>query len=539
MSSRRSAPSDSLLGDQRPRICHVPDYSSSTGDEAIELAALAGLYLDDWQQFILRHALGERPDGKWAARTVGLVVGRQNGKGAVLEARELAGLFLLNEQLIIHTAHLQKTATNHFKRLRNLIRAVPEFKRRVAKMPEGKGSEAIELNTGQTIYFATRSGGGGRGLTADLLVFDEAMYLTEMDRSALVPSMAARSMEGNIQTWYAGSAVDQEDRSMDGVPFAKVREAGIAKNRNTAFFEWSLDFDGPEKVPPEVAQDPASHRSTTPSYNKRISPEWIEHERTVEMSYRGFVVERLGVGDWPNTSEDAGRVIPRDLWAACAERDPEVRIQTGHAFAIDVNPDRTWGSIGVAGQRADGLWQFVVADRRRRTDWIVDRAAELGSDYPDAKFVVLSGGPAGNLIADLEERTIDVIAASGSDYGVACSGFYDAIDHRTARYPWPEPELDEALSGARKGAQEERAWTWSRKASTSADISPLVAVTLALWGAQTAEPEYATVLIVGDDEQQAADPESEPVGVRGPRILSQEDTTDCFACRVGGCTIHS
>ena len=76
---------------------------------------MAGLFLDDWQQFVLRHALGERADGKWAAQTVGLTVGRQNGKGSILEARELAGLFLLGEQLIIHTAHLQKTATQHFQ----------------------------------------------------------------------------------------------------------------------------------------------------------------------------------------------------------------------------------------------------------------------------------------------------------------------------------------------------------------------------------------------------------------------------------------
>jgi predicted amidohydrolase YtcJ len=61
--------------------------------EAVELAASAGLVLDDWQQHVLVSALGERPDalGTWAAFEVGLVVPRQCGKGGVLEARELAG----------------------------------------------------------------------------------------------------------------------------------------------------------------------------------------------------------------------------------------------------------------------------------------------------------------------------------------------------------------------------------------------------------------------------------------------------------------
>jgi hypothetical protein len=80
-----------LLGAQQPRILHVPDYVSSTGDEAVELAAMAGLDLDEWQQFVLHHSLGERADGKWAAFEVGIEVPRQNGKGGLLEARELAG----------------------------------------------------------------------------------------------------------------------------------------------------------------------------------------------------------------------------------------------------------------------------------------------------------------------------------------------------------------------------------------------------------------------------------------------------------------
>lgn len=472
------------LGAQRPRICHVPESSSSTGDEAIDLAAQAGLFLDDWQQFVLRKALGERPDGKWAAQTVGLVVGRQNGKGSILEARELAGLFLLDEQLILHTAHLQKTATQHFNRLKNLIRKTPHLNRRVAKMPEGKGSEAIHLKSGQTIFFATRSGGGGRGLTSDLIVFDEAMYLSDQDVNAIVPSLAARSMDANIQLWYTGSAVDQLDSSQDGVPFAKIREAGSAHHRNTAFFEWSLEFDEPGKVPDATLADPESQRVTNPGYNKRISPAWVEHERAVIMSRRGFAVERLGVGDWPDTTEDAGRVISRDAWIACAERDETQRIVKNHAYAVDVNPDRTWGSIAVAGQREDSLWQFAVADRRRRTDWIVTRCVELDCDTP-GEFAILGGSPAANLIPELEDAGLHVLELSGADYGVACSDFFDVIDERDARYPFPQQDLDDALSGARKGAQQEKAWTWSRKASTSADISPLVACTLALWDART------------------------------------------------------
>ena len=67
-----------------------------------------------------RIALGERADGKWSAPTVGLVVGRQNGKNSVLEARELVGLFLLGEKVIVHSALEQATSSEHFRRLLEL-----------------------------------------------------------------------------------------------------------------------------------------------------------------------------------------------------------------------------------------------------------------------------------------------------------------------------------------------------------------------------------------------------------------------------------
>ena len=104
---------------------------------------------------MLRHALSEREDGKWAAAEVGLLVPRQNGKGAVLAARELAGLFIVGEELIIHSAHEQATASDEFRRLLELIENTPELDRRVTKVVHGKGSEAIEVGH-QRIFFKTR-----------------------------------------------------------------------------------------------------------------------------------------------------------------------------------------------------------------------------------------------------------------------------------------------------------------------------------------------------------------------------------------------
>jgi hypothetical protein len=106
-SSNSSSPDDTpVYGHQQPRVLTVPQTRlSSAGQEAIDLAARAGLELDPWQQFVLDQGMSERADGNWSAFEVAVNVPRQNGKGGIIEARELWGLFIGGERLILHSAH--------------------------------------------------------------------------------------------------------------------------------------------------------------------------------------------------------------------------------------------------------------------------------------------------------------------------------------------------------------------------------------------------------------------------------------------------
>jgi hypothetical protein len=527
---------NAVLGAQRPRVSHIPEYVESSGDEAIELAALAGLELDDWQQYVLRHSPGERADGQWAAPTVGLVVGRQNGKGSILEARELAGLFLLGERLIIHTAHRQKIATNHFRRVRDLIKAVPEFHERVAKYSEGKGSEAIELKDGRRIEFATRMSGNARGLTADLIVYDEAMFLTESDRSAIAPTMAARSMAGNVQIWYVGSAVDEEDPAQDGVPFAQVRQSGINGLAGVAYFEWSAAGDDPDKVTEEMRRDPQAWAQANPGLGIRISAEWIETERTVEMGPRGFAVERLSIGAWPDPSLGAGRVISGEMWAAVVCEDKTHRIVGERTFALDLNPSRTWGAIDVAGPHAGKRWHVAVVEHKRSTGWIVPKCEALQEEYPESSFAYDTGGPVAKseIPAELRDAGVRVIELDTTDYAQACAGFYDAVDKGTLRYPAGEGALTDAVADARRQDMGD-GWKWSRRNSTSADITPLVAGSIALWAAKQVGGYTNVIFLDEEPDSDAAEIGTTPVPMQ---VLEPEDYTDCFGCRTGYCEVH-
>lgn len=487
------------LGSQEPRIRRVPEYHSTAGQEVIDVAALAGLHLDPWEQLALLDACGERPDGKWAAFEVGIKAPRQNGKGSILEARELAGLFVFGEQLLIHSAHEQLTATNHFNRLLNLIDGIPEFRRRMLKPIRGKGSEAIRLRTGQEILFKTRTGGGGRGLSGDFVALDEAMICPPETTGALVPTMAARSLHGNPQLWYAGSAVDQMNPKHDGIVFTRLKKRALAGVAGIAYLEWSADvqawlaarritFD-PKR--PEIDQvtiamlaDPKMWAQANPGLGIRISLEHIAREHSGALGAREFAVERLGIEDPPDDDDLETRVIAEDVWKELGDIESSIQPEAVKSFAVDVNPDRTWGSISVAGAREDGLQHIEVVEHKRGTGWILDRCIKLDEDHEGCRFALDARGPAAFLIQPFKDAGLTVIELSTQDYAQACGGFYDAADQARFRHI-EQAELDEALASA-KTAPLGDAWKWSRRQSTGADISPLVASTIALWASETA-----------------------------------------------------
>lgn len=477
-----------LLGDQRPRILWVPDHTpSGVGAEAVGLAEDVGLKLDDWEAFVLAASLNERGN-RWAAFETGLLVSRQNGKGAILEARELAGLFLLDEQLILHSAHEYKTAAEGFRRVLGLVENSDMLRRRVKQVRTSHGEEGIELRNGARLRFIARSTGSGRGFSGDCVILDEAQNLPDAAVEALMPTMSARP---NPQLWYTFTGADKALAPCDHI--ARVRRRGMAGgDPGLAYFEWSIDPHD-EYCPADCAKhdDPGNVRSwqrANPGLGIRISVEHVAREFAA-MSPEGFARERLGVGNWP-LAAGGWVVIGEDQWTALV--DPSSVVKDPVAIAANVSWDRSWGSVAIAGRRADGLFHGEVIDHRPRTDWIVARLAELQQRWRPLAVVVRSRGPAGFLVPELEAAGVEVANLSSTEGAQACGLLYQAVtDTRSLRH-LGQPELAAALGGAvRKPVGD--AWTWAAQDSGySAALSPLYALTDALWG-------YASRAHLGDD----------------------------------------
>jgi hypothetical protein len=492
MSLGRSARPTQLRGVQQPRSFWLPPSASSCGPEALEVCELGGIKFDPWQEIGFTGLLGERTDGTWSALEAGVEVSRQNGKGEIMLGRQVTGLFLLEEKVQIYSAHRFDTSLEAFRRLRQVVEETPDFDREVLRISKSHGEEGIELRRDRRIGFRTRAGGGGRGLTGDVLYLDEAMVLALALMGDLMPLLSARP---NPQIIYAGSAVNQLQHE-HGQVFARIRQRGLAGgDPRLAWMSWGEPpgEDGEELSPDEtehLADDPEAWARANPGLGIRVTRDFIEAERKT-LDPRNFAVERLGVGDWPDPDEAPDEeLFDREEWAAIADRSyGEESIDGPPVLVWDVSPDRSWASIGGAGFRPDGLMFIELIDRRRGTGWVAQRLADIALKQGVTEGNVLVDGrsEAASLIPAVEEALrFEVTVVSTSEYAEACGTFFDAVPQQTMRHGG-QPELDEAVFGAAERPLGE-ASAWGRKKS-STDITALVACTIARWGAARGEEE--------------------------------------------------
>ena len=417
--------------------------------------------MDPWQRWVLEEACAQRADGKWAAFEVGLVVPRQNGKGAVLEALELAALFLWGERLIVHSAHQFATAQEHFLRMQQLIEGCDDLADQL--LPGGKGivtangKEAIRLKSGARLKFVARSKGAARGFTGDRIILDEAYDLPERAVGAMLPALSSRP---NPQVWYTSSAPQS-----DSAVLHALRDRGIAGDERRLFFaEWGNE-------PGADPEDWDAIARGNPALGIRITPEFVEDEFRA-MGHLGdeFLRERLGI---PSAADSTAGVFGPGTWAACTDADSQ--IESGLTIALDVADAMAFSSFAAAGWRADGLLHGEVIERAPGTGWVVTAAQEL-TEHWGVPIALDPRSPAGGLVESLKEAGVDVVEVGDGEMPRACAALQEKVLDGTFRHLGQKP-LDDAVAGAQIRPVGD-AWRWSRT-SSRVDISPLVAVTIA------------------------------------------------------------
>lgn len=476
-------PAKPQLGVRLPQIKSVPPYRTSAGHEAVRLAATAGLVLDGWQQDFLVDALAERPDGRWACFECAVIVSRQNGKGAILEARVLAGLLLFGDRLILWSAHETKTAFEAFRRCEDLFMSDPELAKHVRSITKGNGKEEIALKNGSRLKFVARTKGSGRGFSADVVILDEAYALTGEQISAIYPTLSTRP---NPQIWYASSPPLD---GMTGEQLFKLRTRAESPDPGRlCYYDWGHPQVSLDTLDEIDLLDEDNWLVSNPAAGYRIPLEFIRDE-AITMPVVDFARERLGI--WPRQITAGAGVVDPKLWGSLvAEGRPQ-----DVAFAVDINPARTHAAIvavGLQQQNVDGerCYQIAVIDYRPGTEWLVPRLVELKKAWNPVAIGLDVKGPGGSLVLDLGKAGIkpsdDVDEPGRGDLVVptapqVAAGFGLFVDAVRQKLLWHSDDvvLNQALAGAvTRSLSGGSAWD---RGKGGPDISPLVAATLAYW----------------------------------------------------------
>lgn len=491
-----------------PAFFSAPPYALTLGPEVCDLCTDAGFEPDPEQALALDVLFAEDEHGLPAVFELAAVVARQNLKTGLFKQAALGWLFVTEERRIAWSAHEFDTAVEAFRDLTELITNTPMLSRRLAPgtangIYTARGSEAIELASGQRIKFKARTKSGSRGLTGDKTVLDEAFALTKQHLGAIMPIMSTRP---RAQIVYGSSACHEDSDVLRKI----VKRGRAGQSPRLGYLEYTVRCESDEcsHAPGTPGCNRCEYRDcdhepgtpgcamdredlwpmANPQAGRRISWQYLRDERNA-LDPAEFGRERMGWHDEP--AAEGGAIVSSDQWWSL--RDPGSEPVDPVSFGFYVSRDRTSAAIAVAALRADGKYHVEVVPAVRGktleslpgTSWIRGRLAELRAEWNPAEVVTDARSAAASLIPDLEEDG-PISTTSAQDMAAACGVLYDAIVEKRLHHRG-QAALARAVLGAKTRSLSD-AWAWDPKDPTT-DITQLLAVTCAIHGVRLREDE--------------------------------------------------
>lgn len=445
----------------------VPVGITNTGWPAVRRTCVdkMGVTFDEWQEGAGRVILAKREDGNLAAMIdgVGLSLPRQVGKTYLVGATVFALCVNQPGLLVIWSAHHSRTHDETFLALQGFagrVKVAPHIR----QVFTGSGTEEIKFHNGSRILFGARERGFGRGIPGvDVLIFDEAQILSDR---ALANMLATMNTSRFGLQLYIGTPPKPEDMSES---FTRMRtEARAGTLTDGAWIEFGADREA-------GGDDRQQWRRANPSYPLRTPAQSLQRLKR-KLTEADWLREGLGI--WDEDTKQA--VVPTVVWSSLATTDPPPQDAPPNALAVDMSHDRVIAIGACWGREAPRYVEVVALDRlldtREAEDWLVQRA---GRRIP---VVVDGASPAASMIPALRRRHVKVIVTGPADMAKACGGIYDAVMGRELVHAG-QSQVDDALAGARRrNIGDAGGWGWDRKDPTT-NIAPLVAITLAWFGA--------------------------------------------------------
>lgn len=444
----------------------------TTGRAVAVLARRFGVELMPWQRHVADVA-GERVNGRHAYSTVVVAVGRRAGK-SLLTFAELVTAAMGHRRRAWYTAQSRADAALTFRdEWVPLVESSPLSGAITCRMANGsEGFGFGRLGSRVRVFAPTPS--ALHGQAGDCIMFDEAWSHTALRGAELMvaarPLMATRP---GAQQWVLSAAGDID--SSWWVEWLETGRAAAAADRGegVAYFEWSADDPDADVDLDDPAVWVRAHPAVITPDNPTgtITLDWLAAEHALDRHafYRTYlnITDRSGLAASPfDPYTWASRALTAD-WSRAGQL----------VAAVDSAPEQESSSIVVAGVLGDGRIVVEVVDRRPGTSWVAGRVADLVDVWGVERVAIDRSGPAGAVWTELDVAGVPLADVGLRDVAAAAAGFVEAV--RTDRVAYrPHPELDAAVSAARRRPVGDGAWTF-RRVGAAADVSPLVAATLA------------------------------------------------------------
>lgn len=338
---------------------------------------------------------------------------------------------------------------------------------------KSNGREAIKWLGGGRITVKPPSRTGGHGGTPDAVDLDEAFAHRDGEaeqgvRPGMItkvsPQISVVSTAGTKDSVYLWGKVD-DLRARCSVPVPGSRVAGM---------EWSAPEDETDYA------NPAVWAACMPALGLTQPLEAVRSEFDA-MKLDEF--RRAYLNQWTSSVE---RLIPAASWELCLH--PQSSIVGEMWLAVDAAPGATAGArtaaIAVGGYNEQGVSHAEVVRAEPGLAWVADAVKDFTDRWQRVRRVYVDPkGTVGSIVPDIElASAVKLEQISAETMAAACGRFHEDVLAGSFAHIG-QASLDKAVDGAAKRTLLD-AWAFARRTSSS-DISPLVAVTLAHWATVT------------------------------------------------------
>lgn len=442
-----------------------------------------------WQQHVVDIAYEIDPEtGRLAYSELVLTVPRQSGKTTLVLAKIVHRCVGFDTpQVVTYTAQTRNAARKKWEDEHLVIIEKAKSFKGMFKVRRVNGSEAILWKNGSRYQIEAVKATSGHGDVLDEGVIDEAFaHKDNAVEQAMNPGMITRPWRQLVVISTAGdeNSAYLYRKVLNG---RTLIESG--QDSSVAYFEWSAPEDAP-------IDDEQVWWDCMPALGHTISIQAIRTElsRARAAGEEGEALFRRGyLNQWVNPPILDGKVssiVDLEQWKRLADVDSSANDPV--VIGIDASPGQRSAAIVAAGWRSDQRIHIETVAHREGTEWLPELLAKVCRRNRPLAIVVDPRSPIGGLLPDIrkalgEGRTAvaELVEVDSGELARATQLFMASVkDGRLCHLG--TPEMTVALEGARKRPMGE-SWAWSRK-DAHADVSPLVASTLAIWSLAGAPP---------------------------------------------------